>query len=516
MYKFVSVAEMVAVEKAANASGFSYAQMMENAGTALAEVVNAAYSHIQEKKICGLVGKGNNGGDTLVALAALAEWGWQTCAYIVGGRGQEDELSARLEKAGGLIYQDSDDKGFKKLSSLVQEGSLLLDGLLGTGIHLPLHPPVPEVLRAVAEAIRTARQAPAVVAVDCPSGVDCDSGEAAEETLKAEITVSMAAVKRGLLAFPAFNYVGTLEMVGIGLPEGFPALEAIRRFMVDEQYAAAHMPPRPLDSHKGTYGTALIVAGSRNYTGAPVLAGQAAYRCGTGLITLAVPEPLQAMLAGKFTEATWLPLPHRDGAIAGEAAQVVLSNLHRVTAMLVGPGFGLADCSRDFIEELTKAHELPSLVFDADGLKLLAQVKDWYKRLPGVSVLTPHPGEMSVLTGLSVPEIQSKRIETAERYAKEWGQVVILKGAFTIVASPTGETAVIPIATPALAKAGTGDVLAGLVVGLRAQGVEAFPAAVTAAWVHGQAGLIAAKRLAGTAGVLAGDLVRFIPCVLPG
>jgi NAD(P)H-hydrate epimerase len=344
----------------------------------------------------------------------------------------------------------------------------------------------------------------------------------------------MAAAKRGLLKFPAYNFLGELRYVGIGLGEGLPyphAWEVLQRFIVDREWVRGVMPARPLDAHKGTFGTVLVVAGSLNYTGAALLAGQAAYRVGAGLVTLAVPQPLHNALAGQFPEATWLLLPDEDGVIAEHAAEVVRSNLDRVTALLVGPGFGLQETTRKFISRLLTASSkpargtvgfaptltktiksevagLPPLVFDADGLKLLARLSDWPGQLQSLTVLTPHPGEMSVLTGLSLKEIQANRVEIAEKFAQTWGHVLVLKGAFTVVASPDGQTAVIPVASPALARAGTGDVLAGLIAGLRAQGVDAFPAAAAGAWIHAQAGLQAARSLGSTASVLAGDVLR--------
>jgi NAD(P)H-hydrate epimerase len=309
--------------------------------------------------------------------------------------------------------------------------------------------------------------------------------------------------------------------------------------VADDESVSARLPERPLDSHKGTFGTALIAAGSINYTGAAVLAGEAAYRAGAGLVTLAVPAPLQSALAGRFPEATWILLPHEMGVIARDASEVLAKNLERATALLIGPGFGMEDTTRDFIENLLKGNvspkratarigfvrqasekkedtnaQLPAMIFDADGLKLLAKIPDWHKLLPAPAILTPHPGEMSVLTGLSKEEIQADRQGMASKYAKEWGHVVILKGAFTIIASPDGRTAVIPVASPALAHAGTGDVLAGLIVGLRAQGLEAFDAAVAGAWIHAEAGLYAADNLGTTASVLAGDVLDSISDVL--
>lgn len=378
---------------------------------------------------------------------------------------------------------------------------------------------------------------PHVVAVDCPSGVDSDTGEAAPECIPADLTVTMAAVKRGLLSCPAYNYVGVLRLVGIGLPQGIEAYDAIRREVASPEWVRDVLPERPLDAHKGTFGTALIVAGALNYTGAAALAGEAAYRVGAGLVTLGAPGPLHSALAGQLPEVTWLLLPHEVGVIEAAAARIVKENLERVTALLIGPGFGLEDTTGDFLrqflgepapkkkaqlgfvksadqrEDATKS-ELPPLVVDADGLKLLARLPDWPAQLPPSTVLTPHPGEMAVLTGLDTAEIQAERVEVAERFAAEWGHVVALKGAFTVIAAPDGRTVVVPVASPALARAGSGDVLAGLIVGLRAQGVAAFEAAAAGVWLHAQCGLLAADILGSPAAVIAGDLISALPDVI--
>jgi NAD(P)H-hydrate epimerase len=316
----------------------------------------------------------------------------------------------------------------------------------------------------------------------------------------------MAAVKRGLLCFPAYPLVGELSLVGIGLLDDLPAWKNINRQVVDEDQVRTILPPRPLDAHKGTFGTVMVVAGSVSFTGAALLAGKAAYRSGAGWVTMAVVEPLHGALAGQFPEAPWLLLPHERGYISAPSAEVVLRNLGKTTALLLGPGFGLEQTTYQFLANLLTP-SLPPLVLDADGLKLLAKIPNWPTRLPAPAVLTPHPGEMAVLTGFTLEEIQVDRIGVAERFAQEWGHVVVLKGAFTVIASPTGKTAVIPVATPALARAGTGDVLAGLIAGLRAQGVEAYEAASAGAWIHAQAGLRAARELGTTASVLAGDVL---------
>jgi NAD(P)H-hydrate epimerase len=350
----------------------------------------------------------------------------------------------------------------------------------------------------------------------------------------------MAAVKTGLLRFPASRLSGELRVVGIGLDTSGLSLESwerIQRRVASAEMVRESLPDRPVDAHKGTFGTALVVAGSLNYTGAALLAGQAAYRAGAGLVTLAVPSVLHAPLAGQFPEATWLLLPHEMGVIAEGAAEVIYKNLERATAMLVGPGFGTEEKTLSFLARLIGASRasrgggigfvspgrvepsgdalaLPPLVVDADGLKLLARIQGWERYLPAPAVLTPHPGEMAVLTGLETDEIQADRLAVAERFAQEWGHVVVLKGANTVVSGPDGRTIVIPVATAALARAGTGDVLAGLIAGLRAQGMEAFEAAVAGCWIHAQAGLVAEKLLGSTASVLAGDVLRGVPEVL--
>lgn len=521
--KYVSVAEMQAIEREANNSGLSYAEMMDNAGRGLAEVILDLYAYLAEDGALGLVGSGNNGGDTLVALTYLAEEGWKASAAILRPRPTEDPLVKRLHAAGGAIYDLSSTPGATELNSLrdlISQHALLLDGVLGTGIRLPLKGDLARALDFVRRAVESMPDPPTVIAVDCPSGIDCDTGEAAPECIPAERTITMAAIKQGLFKFPAYKLVGDLHVVGIGLPGEGDDMEAwrkVRSFVPDAGWVRAALPKRALDAHKGTFGTALIVAGSANYTGAALLAGKAAYRSGAGLVTLAVPAPLHVALAGQLPDATWLLLPHLDGFVAAEASETVLKNLERATAMLVGPGFGLEATTGEFMVRLLtsgKGVSEKAVVVDADGLKLLRRVPKWWKRLPSPAVLTPHPGEMSVLTGLSKDEIQADRMDVARQFSSEWGHVVILKGAFSVIASPDGDAAVIPVASPALARAGTGDVLAGLVVGLRAQGIAAFPAAVAGAWIHAQAGLAAAATLGSTTAVMASDVLQAIPQVL--
>jgi hydroxyethylthiazole kinase-like uncharacterized protein yjeF len=533
--KLVTVSEMRAIEKEADAAGTTYADMMQKAGRGVAAAVLQALEGYEDIHcVLGLVGSGNNGGDALVALTALAEKGWRVRAYLTTQRDENDEVWAAFLSTPGSDHRlASQDPDFKQLDAWLEECNVLLDGVLGTGIKLPLKADAGRILGHV----NRYRSLPLVVAVDCPSGVDCDSGQMAEETIPADLTICMQAVKTGLVQLPAFERVGQLKVVDLGLPESLAAESAVHNHVILAEDVAGMLPKRTLDAHKGTFGTAMVVAGSINYTGAAYLASKAAYRAGAGLVQAAIPGMLHGALAGQIPEATWIILPHELGVVAESAAEVLFKNLGRADAMLIGPGFGMEETTAGFIRRLfgekvshtkrssigflsgeAKARgeetvNLPPLVMDADGLKLLAKIPEWWKNLPAPAVLTPHPGEMSVLTGLKVAEIQSNRLETARKYAQEWGQVVVLKGAFSIVAAPDGRTAVIPVATPALARAGTGDVLAGIIVGLRAQGLQAFDAACAGGWIHGQAGLVAEERLGTATSVLASDVLEAIPVV---
>jgi NAD(P)H-hydrate epimerase len=316
-----------------------------------------------------------------------------------------------------------------------------------------------------------------------------------------------------LLAFPAADLVGDIQIGEIGDISKLTSWNLVNRGVLTDRDISQYLPIRPRDAHKGTFGTAFIVSGAGNYPGAVILAGTAAYRIGAGLVKIAIPEYIYSAVVGELKEATWVRLPHTSGWIREDADQVISQVLGGINALLVGPGIGTEATTSEFVHKLVMLN-LPNTVIDADGLKLLADIPDWYLILHERVILTPHPGEMAVLTGISKEEIQANRLEVAETYAHQWGKVVVLKGAYTIIADPGGTTAIVPVATPALAKAGTGDVLAGLIVGLLAQGVSPFTAACIGAFIHARAGLMVAKEQENTSSVLAGDLLNVIPRVL--
>lgn len=340
---------------------------------------------------------------------------------------------------------------------------------------------------------------PPILAVDCPSGLNCDTGELDPAALRADLTITFAFPKWGHVQYPGAAACGLLAVTPIGLPAD--AADAIHADLADPELIRRWLPARPPDAHKGTFGKVMIAAGSISYTGAAFLSGQTATLAGAGLVTLAIPAPLHPILAGVLPEVTWLALPDAEGAHTRAGVARLLARLNSYDAFLVGPGLTTEPAAAAFIEALFAADGLPAaawrsrVVVDADALNILAGLSDWPSRLPPGSILTPHPGELARLTGQTSAEINAARIATAQRCATTWGHTVLLKGAHTVIAGPEGQIAVLPFALPTLATAGSGDVLAGAIVALLAQGVPAFEAAVCGAYLHGQAGLLISRDI---------------------
>jgi NAD(P)H-hydrate epimerase len=379
---------------------------------------------------------------------------------------------------------------------------------------------------------------PRVLAVDVPSGLDCDSGAVDPATLPADSTVTFAFPKRGQFLFPAAAYLGELWVADIGIPPELASEIPIE--VSTPSLVRSILPARPLNAHKGTFGKVMVVAGSPNYTGAAYLAASAAARAGAGLVTLGIADSLHPILASKLAETTFLLLPHDTGVLAPSAVRPLLEKLGDYDALLLGPGLGRDEKTQDFVAQLIgpeaggkKGHlgfvepatpgtragrRLPPLVIDADGLNALSELPNWAHALPPLTVLTPHPGEMARLLDATVAEVEADRVQVARRAATEWNAVIVLKGAYTVIAGPPSEheaeadaaVYVNPFANPALASAGSGDVLAGTIASLLAQGLAPLEAAVAGAYVHGLAGELARQEI-GAAGALAGDLLPRLP-----
>lgn len=570
MTKIVTIEEMVAIEKAADEAGHHYDDMMQLAGRALADhILQTISQEMIEPYILMLIGPGNNGGDGLVAARYLAEDLGEIDIVVYLLKAREDDIFVAAQEAGvKVVICDDDSKNdYEALSDHAYEATIIVDALFGTGTRLPIKGKASEILKCVRQVLDNRQlqdfslnsptlpfifsDRPTIIAVDCPSGLNCDTGELDALTLHADSTITFAAAKVGQFIFPGAEAVGKLLIGDIGLPTKLKSINSIKVELADGKLIHELLPKRSNDGHKGSFGKTMIVAGSSNYIGAAYLAGAAAYRSGTGLVTISAPQVIIPSLASLLPEATWLLLPHELGVLTERAVTILRENIKGYSALLVGPGIGQDEATLRFLKTLLQfepstpsqrpsfgfhvenskeAHgddnhddlDLPSLVIDADGLNHLSKIDKWWKLLPSNTILTPHPAEFARLADIKTnqddkspaQQVQEDRLNLALKYAKKWKCVVVLKGAFTIIAQPNGRATIIPFATSALSTAGTGDVLAGLIVGLLAQGIEAKDAAVLGAWLHGFAG-VQAEQVHGTPrSVIASDLLNFVASAL--
>jgi len=544
--KLFTVSQMMAAEKTADSQGNSYTQMMETAGRSLAQAIIERYP-VEGASVLVLVGPGNNGGDGLVAGRTLAEAGADVAFYLFKPRDPAaDENYAKIQQMGLFAVEASFDQRFRVLRTRLNITDILIDALLGTGVTRPIGGDLAKLMQQaaagqeerradMAEAARSAltnltvfsdkvtrRQGdkvthspphlvtrspghPVTVAVDCPSGLNCDTGELDPLALPADLTVTFAGPKRGHFIFPGATAVGELVVADIGITSEMVAAVPVEVATLD--LARDLLPERPKDGHKGTFGKLLIAAGCAQYRGAPLLAARGAFRAGAGLVALAVPTTLRLGISIALPEATYAVIEEEVRLTAVSA-----HNIHETSAnhdaLLVGPGLGDAD---DFITTLFPADgsvpDLP-MVIDADGLNGLARLDNWWERLPANCVLTPHPAEMARLMGISLVEMKGReRIETAVTQAKKWHQVILLKGAYTVVAAPDGRATLLPFANPVLAVGGSGDVLSGIIGALLGQRVPPYDAARLGGTLHGLAGELSGQDRS----LLATELADLLP-----
>ena len=508
--KLVTADQMRRIDQLSAKAGVGTDVLMENAGLAVAQESWMALGTLQECRIVVLVGPGNNGGDGLVAARYLNEWGAAVQVYLLKARGEDDANYRRLLEAGVSLACAEDDAGLAKLDAALAEADLVVDALLGTGAARPIAGHLAEVLSRLAAA-RPRPRPPILVAVDVPTGLNSDTGAVDPLTVAADHTVTLAFSKVGLHTYPGARYAGRVQVVDIGIP---PALTNDLPYeLMAASNVRALLPARPPDANKGSFGRVLVVAGSENYVGAAHLAAAAAYRVGAGLVTLACPRSLHPVIASDLTEATYLPLPEEEGGLARRAADVVLRAVEGYQVLLVGCGLGQRGATQSFVRALLfslAGEPPPAVVVDADGLNALARTPGWWRELKAPVIVTPHPGEMSRLSGRPIAEVQADRLGFAVDCAREWEKTVVLKGAHTVVASPDGRGALSPFANPALASGGTGDVLAGALASFLAQGLPPFEAAVCGVYVHAAAGEDARREM-GDAGPVAGDLLPLLP-----
>jgi NAD(P)H-hydrate epimerase len=509
--KIVSVAQMRDLERRCNQAGISNATLMENAGRAVAREISRFSGGLGGKRVLVLCGPGNNGGDGLVAARALADGGAAVTAYLAGNRGEDDHNLLLLRERPATVIFATDDPESALLKNATSAADIILDAVFGTGKTRAIDDIYARVLNDTAEVAQYGRQV--IAALDNPSGLDCDTGEADPACLPADYTITLGFPKHGLFNFPGAALVGELITVDIGIPPKMA--EGIRSELIDEGWMRFVIPPRPLNANKGNFGRLLVIAGSSNYVGAAYLACAAAYRAGAGLVTLAAPKSLQPMLAGCLPEVTWLPLPEAEPGVHDPKAWGTLAEkANDYHAVLVGCGLGQHPATVAFLEEAIDglAKTESDLIFDADALNIMAR-GPWWQRVKRDCILTPHPGEMARLATAPVPDIQRFRLDIARKMAMEWKATVCLKGANTVIAAPNGDARLNHAAVPALATAGTGDVLAGTIAGLLTQGLSLFDAASAGTYLHAGAGALVTEE-SGDTGLMASDLLPAIPRVI--
>lgn len=507
--KVVSAEQMRQLDVLAMADyGVPGVELMERAGRGVAAVVDdlARLSGFSNSPVRLVAGRGNNGGDVFVAARHLAAMGYRVEVWLAGERRRvSGDAAKQLEqmRAAGITAEEMPTPGdWEDLIASYEGGQgMVVDGVLGTGIRGPVRGPAAGAIQFVNQL----GESGPVVAVDVPSGLDAETGRAEATTVRADVTVTMGLPKRGLVAQEAIEFVGAVDVVDIGVPDELVAQLSCDRELITAADARRWLPRRTRGSHKGQYGHVLIVAGAAGYAGAAILAARAALRSGVGLVTALVPECVAATVAGAVPEAMVHAARQTErGSIAADALARWGHPLDAFSAVLAGPGLTTHPDSAAFLATLLKGAHGP-VVLDADALNAIAINPSLLEHASTPVVFTPHPGEMARMLGLTTEAVQVDRLATVQRAVQRYDGVIVFKGAGTLVAAKGTQVNVNLTGNPGMACGGMGDVLAGLLAGLLAQGSVPFDAARLAVYLHGRAG----DRVAWTssqAGMTASDV----------
>ena len=482
--------------------------LMENAGLRIVRALKGKFPDPRAERIVVVAGKGNNGGDGLVVARHLANAGARPEVLLVAGReevGGDAAVNLTVALMSGIpVAEIRDAADWKRRRGKVLGATVVVDALFGTGLAKPL-----DGLHAAVVADIN-RSAAFKLSVDIPSGLSADSFEVIGPCVEADLTVTLAAPKIAHIFPPAADRVGELVVAPIGIPPALFDGPELRLELVEEEAVRPFFRRRRKDTHKGTYGHVLVVAGSLGKSGAAVLAGRAALRAGAGLVTVATAAPVLPSVARGMAELMTEPLAATAaGTVDAAALSRAVALLKGKNAVLVGPGLSTDASTAEFVLGLLPKIKAPCVI-DADGLNIVAGKPEVLGRLAAPAVLTPHPGEFARLAGRTTEEVLRHRLELVPEFAADHGVTVVLKGHRTLVAAPDGRVFVNPTGNPGLASGGTGDVLAGIVAAGLAQEKDALGAVVAAVYVHGLAGDVAAERL-GEKALVAGDVIRFLP-----
>lgn len=479
--KVVTAAEMREIDRIAiEERRIPSLTLMENAGRVVTEEVIARF---RPKRVAIVTGKGNNAGDGFVVARLMSE---QNIAVVVHmltlPEKQPGDALTNYEKLPPHVQKIQVESGDYLSECLGAQFDCVVDAIMGTGAHGAVYGLFGEAIDAM-----NASGIP-IAAVDVPSGVLSDGGPIGGPVIRASLTITLGLPKLGTVLTPMSAFVGRLMVRNIGFTPDLLENDAYQCNLIACEEVAPTLVRRPIDAHKGTFGSALIIAGSRGMTGAAVLSAHGAMRSGTGLVFVAFPEKLEQSIETMLIDPIEIPIASGDGWRLGiDALDPLLTAASERKAIALGPGLGKAESTRELTVELCRKINKP-MVIDADGLNCLAGQCDCVKERRAPTVLTPHPGELSRLLDVSVKEIQANRIKYARLMADEYECVVVLKGAGTVIALPDGDIHINPTGNHGMAKGGSGDILTGLIVGMLAQGMDAFNAARASVFLHGLAG----------------------------
>lgn len=461
--------------------------LMENAGAVVARKISEKFNTKKEKIII-LAGHGNNGGDGFVIARHLANKGYEVETWFIGDiRKSSEESVANFHSLvhSGFKIKFWNEENDPLLKERLEYADVIVDALLGTGASGSLREPV----RNIVNSANSAKGFK--IAVDMPTGVNATSGEVVDIAFKADLTVTFALPKIGQFLYPGAEYTGKLHVADISIPRIVSTSLKINKHLITEQMVKDMLPVRRQNTHKGSYGHALIIGGSKGMPGAPTLSTLAALRTGAGLTTVMVPESLQPMVFSHTTEAICIGLPEtQSGHFSAGGFDYQKLSSGNYSAIGIGPGLGRWEKDRDFLDNILKASDQP-LVIDADGLNILSEDLKPLLSRNGITVLTPHPGEMARLIKKDVAFVEKNRVLIASDLAQEYRTFMVLKGANTIIATPDGEIYINATGGPELAKGGTGDVLTGMITGLLAQKLPALDSIIIGVYLHGLAGSLA-------------------------
>ena len=487
--------------------GVSGLTLMENAGWGVVAALKKRFNNLSSKRVIVFCGKGNNGGDGFVIARYLLNLGAEVITLLTGKLADlKTDAAVNAESAIdlGVTVREVNINNLSSFDLSIENCDLIVDTLFGTGLTRPAS----GLYEQTIEKINTAKKF--VIAVDIPSGIDSDTGRLIGPHVKANLTFALGLLKRGHLLYPAAEAMGEVEIVDIGLPRGAVDSQQLRVRVTEEEDLRTWFRPRPGDSHKGTYGHVLVIAGSRGKGGAAGLTALASLRAGCGLVTLALPEGCQRALEFHPLEVMTVPAPETvSGSFALAAKGVLLNHCKGKSAVVIGPGLSTDPETIELLNNLLPRIDCP-MVIDADGLNGLAQHPRLLSTLKSDTVLTPHPKEMSRLLGLKTGDILKNRIEAATEFATKHSLCLVLKGAASLIALPDGSVTINPTGNPGMATAGSGDVLTGIIASLVAQGLSSGEAAIAGSYLHGLAGDIFTEAETQTS-LIAGDLLRILP-----